>query len=165
MRPKKQKKPELKIAIGEPQSCPQGFTNVVSVSATWPQKNNSVTEVFSHYYLQRVPGKQRGQFMEELHRVLVPGGKATIIVPYYTSMRAVMDYRYEWPPLAEMSFLYFNKGWRDSQKVSEPNCDFDFGYGYFDPPETSTRSPEVASERRKSYWNAVNDLQVNLVKR
>lgn len=162
---KKKKKEVLKISIGVSQSCPPDFKNVDDLGARWPFKDNSVAEVFSHYYLQRVPGKERGKFMDELYRVLVPGGKATVIVPYYTSMRAIMDYRYEWPPVSEMSFLYFNKGWRESQKIAEPGCDFDFSYGYFDPPETSTRSADVQAERRKSYWNAVNDLQVVMVKR
>ena len=58
----------------------------------WPFESNSVDEAFVSHYVEHVPlDTPRGDglicFMNELHRILRPGGKCTIIAPYYTSMR------------------------------------------------------------------------------
>lgn len=132
----------------------------------WPYKAGSVDEIACLHVLNKIPGKLRGKFMDEAWRVLKDGGKLTVIAPYYSSMRAVADFDYEWPPLSEMSFLYFNKGWREINKSHlELKCDFDFTYGYSADPETATRSQDVQSFWIKHYSNAVIDLQLNLVKR
>lgn len=105
--------------------------------------------------------------MDELWRVLIPEGKVTIIVPYWSSMRSVQDFTHEWPPVAESSFLYFNKTWREQNKIDHYlcKCDFDFGYGYIADPETAGRNTESQSFWIKHYTNAISDLQVVLTKR
>lgn len=147
----------------KPKTIPQVI--LTETKLPLPYKDESVEEVSCVHVLSKIPGKQRGPFMDELHRILVPGGKCTVIVPYYSSMRSIMDYTYEWPPLCEMSFLYFNKGWREANKVNGISCDFDFTYGYQATPETASRAIEVQQEWIKKNLNSVNDLQVNLVKR
>jgi hypothetical protein len=84
--------------------------------------------------------------MDELHRVLIPGGKATIVVPYWTSPRAIQDPMSQWPPFSEHSFLYFNKTWRDANAAGyDMTCDFDFVYGFVLDPETNLRTADVHS--------------------
>ena len=93
----------------------------------WPLKNESVSELVVPMVLNYTPAAQRGKFMDEMYRVLVPEGKATVIVPYYTSMRSIQDYASQWPPFCEVSFMYFNRAWR---KLNHPErdlkCNFDF---------------------------------------
>ena len=132
----------------------------------WAWTDNSVEEFLCTDVMHYVPGKLRPRFMDELYRILIPGGKATIIVAYYSTSLAFADYNLEWPPLCEQSFLYFNKGWRDANKLPYPvKCDFDFTYGYILVPEVATRSTEVQTFQVKSYLNTVQRLQVILTKR
>jgi hypothetical protein len=132
----------------------------------WNLKNESVSEVFSAFLLNRIPGEERYTFMDELWRVLVPNGKVTMIVPYWTSVRSIQDPGSAWPPLGEQSFLYFNKQWREAQKIlNSCHCDFDFVYGYAMDQETAGKNDEVRSFNIKHYNNSVNDVQVTLTKR
>lgn len=132
----------------------------------WPVKDGSVEELVSPMMMNYIPAKWRQKYVEEMYRVLVPGGKALIWVPYYTSMRASQDYMEEWPPYCEASFMYFNKEW---MKVNHPErniqCDFDLSFSYQAEPETSTKADEMRSFMVKHYVNAVRDLQVTLTKK
>jgi hypothetical protein len=90
-------------------------------------KNDSVQEAAIFGLFEFVPGKERGEFMDELYRILVPEGKAIFSVAYWNTAQAMQDYLYEFPALCEQSFLYFNKTWREGQGLSRGlKCDFDF---------------------------------------
>jgi len=132
----------------------------------WPYKDNSVKEITCAGVMEYIPGKLRGQFMDEIHRILVPEGKAAFAVAYWNTARGFQDYRYEWPPLCEQSFLYFNKGWRETNKLELGiKCDFDFTYGYTPDPETAARNDESRSFYIKRYTNCIETLHLMLVKR
>lgn len=146
-------------ATGDPMP---GFRTVGSLTEL---KSDSVDELFYHYGLQRLSGAKRAKFMEELYRVLKVGAKATVVTPYYSSMRAIMDYCYEWPPICEMSYLYFNKGWREANKVPDLKCDFDFTYGYTPENDMAAKATDVQAHWVKHYLNSALDLQVTLTKR
>ena len=132
----------------------------------WPVKSESVEELMIPMILNYTPGSSRGKFMDEVYRVLVPEGKATVMVPYYTSMRSIQDYACEWPPFCEASFMYFNRDWR---KLNHPDrdlkCNFDFTYGYQADPETAAKNDETRAFWIKHYSNSVMDLTVVLVKK
>jgi hypothetical protein len=132
----------------------------------WPLKDESVSEFAVPMVLNYTPAAQRGKFMDEMYRVLVPEGKATVIVPYYTSMRSIQDYASQWPPFCEVSFMYFNRAWR---KLNHPErdlkCNFDFTYGYQADPETAAKNDETRAFWIKHYANSVMDLTVVLVKK
>lgn len=156
---KRRKVEPVRLNLGP--NCPEGFRDVKTVSGT-----GVVDELRLAHHLNSIPGKERGKFMEEVWRALKPGGKCTVIVPYWSSMRATADFAGEWPPCSEMSFLYFNKKWRDDNKVhSELKCDFDFTYGYTPDPEVAARMPDVQAFWLKHYTNTALDLQVTLIKR
>jgi hypothetical protein len=91
-------------------------------------KDNSVKEASVLGLLEFVAGYDRGLFMDELWRVLVPEGKATIICAYWNTAQGTQDFLYEYPPLCEQSFLFFNKAWREANKLTDRGltCDFDF---------------------------------------
>jgi len=159
------KKIRLDISYGEPAAT---FTRMKfdPMKFPWPLKDESVEEAHSAYLLQRVPGKLRGPFMDELFRVLSVGGKATFIVPYWISARSIQDPMAEWPPLVEQSFLYFNKKFREDNKLDYGmKSDFDFVYGYNLDADTVAKSDDVRPFWVKHYVNSINDLQVVLTKR
>ena len=141
---------------------PDGFD---PMKLPWPFKDNSIEEANSAFLFQRVPAKQRGEWMDELYRVLVPKGRVTVIVPYYSSARSVQDYLAEWPPLSENSFLYFTKPFRDQNKLDYPvKCNFSFTYGYDLDPEVATRNDETRAKAAKTQLNAVSNLHIVLTK-
>jgi hypothetical protein len=145
---------DIQKDIKEPQKYP------------WPPKDSSVSEMTCANVFEFVPGKDRGRFMDECYRVLVDGGKATFSVRYWNTQSAVQDYMYEWPPLTEQSFLFFNKGWRAANGLKRPlTCDFDFTYGYSVEPDTASRNDETRAFNIARYNNVVQVLQVCLIKR
>lgn len=107
--------------------------------------------------------------MDELYRVMKPGAKASIIVPYGQSNRAMQDFTHAWPPVIAESFLYFNKGWRETNKLTHGEysmkCDFDFGYGYVLDSEVQLKSQETQAFAIKHYVNSAVDLHLTLTKR
>lgn len=175
---KEKEKLLLKLDLGCGESAKEGFTGVdlYALSANekldlmkfpWPWLQETVSEVYCSHFLEHVPGKLRPQFMDELWRVLVPEGVATIIVPYWSSARSIQDPTHEWPPLAESSFFYFNKKWREDNKLGHylGTCDFDFTYGCSLDPETAVRSEESKMFQLKHYLNAGVDMQVIMTKK
>jgi predicted SAM-dependent methyltransferase len=105
-------------------------------------------------------------FMDEVYRILKPGAVATIICPYYASIRAFGDpthVRY----IGEWSFYYFNKEWRDTNKLSHYgiNSDFDMRFSHYITNELVLKSEEVRQHAFTHYWNAIDDIIVELKKR
>ena len=132
----------------------------------WEWMDSSVEEMIISDVFPFVPADDRVRFMDELFRVLVPGGKATIVCIYYSSIGAISDFRVQWPPISEASFLYFNAEWRKANKVDTPMaCDFDFTYGYTLAPEISSRHQDVQSQAVKADLNVVQRLHVVLTKK
>ena len=179
---KKQKVQEtIKLDLGCGNNKQQGFKGVdfVKTEATdvvhdlfkfpWPFKDNSVDEVFCSHFFEHVPQLLRGKFMDEAYRIMKPGSKFTIITPYYSSTRAVQDFTHQWPPLCEHSYLYFNKKWRQDNKLTHGHydikCDFDFSWGFSADPGFVSRSEEVRNFANRHYINAIMDLHTILTKR
>jgi len=134
---------------------------------SFPYADNSVKEVNVVGVLEFIEGKDRPKFMDEIYRVLVPEGKASFAVAYWNTSMGYQDYAYAWPPLCEQSFLYFNKGWREANGLKDRpvKCDFDFTYGYQVIPEVQNKNDETRSFHLRFYNNAVQNLQVVMVKR
>lgn len=133
----------------------------------WPWACASVDEFHSSHFFEHVPKDLRFRFFDELFRCLRVGGTAHIIVPYYASMRAIQDPTHEWPPIAETSFLYANKQWRDDNKLSHypVSCDFDYTIGYAVNGVWTSRSEESRAFAFRHYINTIDDLVVTMTKR
>jgi hypothetical protein len=132
----------------------------------WPYKDGSVSELTCANVFEFIPGPERPKFMDEVYRVLEDGGKANFLVRYWNNASAYQDYAYEWPPLCEQSFLYFNAGWRKTNGLDRPmKCNFDFVYGYDVEPDTANRHDEVRSHNIKYFNNVVQILRLQLTKR
>ena len=148
-----------------------GFTKIQGLDPEklpWNLPDESVEEAYCAFRFNRIPGEKRMKWMAELWRVLVPEGKCTVIVPYWGSPRSIQDPESQWPPLSEQSFLYFNKNFRDVNKIPQNGSgylDYDFVYGYTLDPETAGKSDDARPFWIKHYINSVQDLQVTLTKR
>jgi hypothetical protein len=105
--------------------------------------------------------------MNEAHRIMKVGANMEIIVPHWSSMRAVQDPYHKWPPLAETSFLYFNQGWLKQNLLTHYpiTADFDFPYGYGLADEVRTWNSERQQYAMKYLVNAIQDLHMTLQKR
>ena len=167
----------LKLDLGCGGNKKEGFTGVDLYATTdvkqdlmqfpWPWEDASVEEIWCSHFFEHVPGPTRIPFMDEVWRILIPNGKMTIICPYWSSPRAIQDPMHAWPPVSDESFLYFNKGWRDANKLNHyvGKCDFDFQCGYMIDQEVSSRAQDVQYFWMKRYLRAINDIQVTLTKR
>jgi predicted SAM-dependent methyltransferase len=143
----------------------EGVDRVVDLEAyPWPWPDASVETVYCSHFIEHV--SDFCAFMNELWRVMIPGGTATIIAPYYTSMRAWQDPTHK-RAISEASFLYANKDWRTANGLDHYpiTCDWDFSYAYALAPELTTRSQEYRDYAIKHLWNAVQDLHVTLTRR
>jgi hypothetical protein len=133
----------------------------------WPFEDETVGEIWTSHFVEHLTGSQRVQFMDECYRIMATGSQLTVITPYWSSMRSIQDPTHQWPPVCEASFLYFNKGWRDANKLGHYNinCDFDFTYGYMPTAELMTKNEQYRQFAVNHYLNSIMDLQVTLTKR
>jgi SAM-dependent methyltransferase len=132
----------------------------------WDFADESFSEINCTGVFEYIPAKLRGKFMDEIFRILAPDGKMAMTVPYFTSWIAIHDFRIEWPPLSEQSFLLFNKVWRETNKKDlKLKCDFDYTYGYTAEAEVAARNDETRSMQIKYYNNTVQSLHLMFTKR
>lgn len=175
--------PQLKLDLGCGKHCKEGFEGVdISdkvgakhvvnlLTFPWPWADGSVDEVSCSHFFEHIPGKMRFKWMDELYRVMKDGAKAVIVCPYYASMRAVQDPTHEWPPIAESSFYYFNKGWREAPQNELTHweydcvCDFDFGYAMLGTQMIASRNEETQRFMTAHNINTVADIVFTLTKR
>jgi len=158
----------------------------------WPWKDNSVDELHCSHFIEHIPmvyvdPTARGMsgplkamhydlvpltnrhrdllcvFMDECWRVLKPNAPMTIIVPAHRSDRAFQDPTHR-RFITNVTFGYFNKLFRDSNKLGHYlcSCNFDCQVDPIVPIELTALSPEVAQRRMVHEWNQVLDWQAKL---
>lgn len=147
--------------------------NLGDRSKPWPFPDNSVEEANSSHFIEHLTATERVYFMNELYRVLVPGGKCQLVVPYWGSGRAYGDFSHQWPPICEMYFCYLNASWRAGNAPHTDirwnplgyTCDFDFGCGYNTHPELMGKSDDVQRFMIQFYKEAAQDIVGAITKR
>lgn len=138
----------------------------------WPIKDNSVEEAFCSHYIEHIPTIEIGGkdafccFMDELYRILAPGAKASLIAPYYNSMRCWQDPTHR-RAISDATFYYVSKQWREMNKLDhyKLNCDFEAVWGYDFEPEWVNRNEESRAFAIKHYMNVIRDIHVTLTKK
>ena len=160
----------LKLDLGCGKNPREGFIGVdakafgqqivADLRKPWPWADGSVEEAHCSHFVEHLTGPERVHFANELHRVLKPDGKATVIVPHWASPRAYGDLTHQWPPVSEWWFLYLNKGWRD---VNAPHndgytCHFEITYGYAMRGDIAQRSMEYQQYALANYKDAAQDI-------
>lgn len=132
----------------------------------WPFEDNSIDEIYCSHYIEHTNNLIK--FVDEMFRVIKKDSKATLIAPYYASMRAWQDPTHK-RAICEASFLYFNKKWREDNKLNHGDydikSDFDFSYGYMLTPDWATRNQEARDFAIRHYCNVVSDIQIILTKK
>jgi predicted SAM-dependent methyltransferase len=130
----------------------------------WPIKSESVEDIVCNHYVEHTPDLMK--FMDEVYRILKPGGKIKIVCPYYNSMRCWQDPTHK-RAISEATFLYYNKDWRTTNKLDHYpiSSDFDYTYGYNINMAWANRSEEARNFAIKHYMNVVDDIVVVLTKR
>lgn len=136
------------------------------VDERWPWSDGEVEEVNASHVVEHFTPAQRIHFVNELYRILKPGGKATIIVPHWASCRAYGDLTHQWPPVSEFWFYYLSKEWR---AVNAPHndgyeCNFSATWGYSVNPALTSRNLEYQQFALTNYKEAAQDLAATLVK-
>ena len=133
----------------------------------WPWKTSSVGEVHCSHFLEHLTQAQRIGFCNELYRVLVPGGKCSIIVPHWASCRAYGDLTHQWPPVSEFWFYYLNKDWRAQNAPHNDGycCHFEASWGYSLRPDLGVRNQEYQQFAIANYKEVCQDIVATLVKR
>ncbi len=145
--------------------------------APWPWTDDSVDEIHMSHVLEHFTADERVHIANEMHRVLVKGGKATIITPHWASHRAYGDPTHQWPPVSEMWYCYLLREWRRTQAPHTDiewnrkgfNCDFDWQNAHtFDTTANGKfvgRNPEYISFALANYRDCVQDLIATITKR
>lgn len=130
----------------------------------WPIKSDSVDEINCSHYIEHVVDLMK--FMNEVHRIMKSGAIACFISPYYTSVRCWQDPTHV-RPISEQTYLYYNKGWRDVNKLSHYPITADFNiqqWGHSWNANWINRSQEAKNFALQNYNNVVDDLWAFLVK-
>ena len=144
----------------------EGVDVVADLRKPWKWANGSVSEVHCSHFLEHLTGAERVPFFNELYRVLKKDGKATIIVPSWTSERAYGDPTHQWPPVVGMSFFYLDKGWR---AVNAPHCGYECDFGFVGGNSIgqpwNLKTQEVQAFAQTHYLNVAQDMHVTLTRR
>jgi predicted SAM-dependent methyltransferase len=191
---KKEKKPQIiavDLGCGQLKAKPEFFTDNLQITPDkvigldiancegvdivhdltvfpYPLETESVDAIHSSHFVEHLDGIERMKFFDECHRILKPGGKMRLIHPYYKSVRAVQDPTHKWPPLSENSYLYWDKNWREQNKLDHYpiKCDFEFNIYYiWQDISVANKNEETRFFNIDKYWNVVADMIVDLTKR
>lgn len=130
----------------------------------WPVAENSIDEVWCSHFIEHVLDIMK--FMNEIFRIMKPGAQATFISPYYSSSRAWQDPTHV-RSISEATYLYYNKGWREANKLAHYPiyCDFtilNFGHNW--NQAWVNRSQDAKNFAIQHYINVVDDLWAILQK-
>jgi len=139
----------------------------------WPWADSSVEEANASHFIEHLDAEERTHFVNELYRILVPGGKCQIIVPHWASNRAYGDPTHKWPPVAEMWFYYLSKEWRLAQAPHTDigvnpfglNCDFECTWGYSLRPDLLLRNQQYQQDALADHKEAAQDTIATLTKK
>ena len=140
----------------------------------WPFADASVEEASCVHVLEHLEhnarNPERVRFMNELYRVLVPGGKANIVTPHWASCRAYGDFTHADKPVSEMFWYYLSRAWRlaeapDNDVSWNPDgysCDFAATWGYTVKPDLLAREQSHQRYALENYKEAALDMVATL---
>lgn len=133
----------------------------------WQEQPESIDHITVNHVLEYLSGPQRINFINEIYRVLKPGGKVLIYVPYYSSVNAHADPYLVWPPISEMSMQYLcSAEFRERNNLYYPEmiADFHLNWGVSYDPSWQIRSDLTRTFGIKHYNNISTGLVYTLTK-
>lgn len=159
----------LDLAAKRIESTPNGVGGFIEQASfvPWPWEDNSVDEAHSAHFVEHLNAQERIHFVNELYRILKPGGKCQIIVPHWASCRAYGDLTHQWPPVSEFWFYYLAKDWRAANAPHNDGyiCDFEATWGYSFHPAMMVRNQEFQQFAMQFYKEAAQDIICTLTAR
>lgn len=134
--------------------------SVTHTYKAWPWESGSVDEVHASHFLEHLEPKERIHFVNELYRILKPGGQARIIVPHWCSTRAMGDLTHSAHPVVEMWFYYLDANWRknNAQHNDFYTCHFNCSWGYSLHQSLLVRNQEYQNFALANFKEAAQDL-------
>lgn len=151
-----------------------GVDHVVDIAkGSWPWEDGTVLEAHASHFVEHLTALERVTFVNELYRVLIPGGTCQIIVPHWASCRAYGDPTHQWPPVSEFWFYYLDKGWRAGNAPHTDRehfvhgfaCDFEATWGYAMRPDLAVRAQDYQQFAMTNYKEALQDTIATLKKK
>jgi hypothetical protein len=148
-----------------------GVDHVVDLTqAPWPWPDSSVEEAHASHFVEHLTAVERTRFVNELYRILVPGGKCQIIAPHWASCRAYGDPTHQWPPVSEFWFMYLSRQWRLANAPHTDasvwpdgfSCDFGAGWGYNLRGDLAVRNQDFQQFAMANYKEACADIVATL---
>ena len=133
-------------------------------SYPWPFPEGYADEVFCSHFIEHVVDLIA--FMNEVWRVMKPGGQATFVAPYYTSVWAIQDPTHK-RSISEQTFLYFNREWREANRLQHYPIVADFKIEKIErvvTPAFADKTPDEITFAATHYWNVINEITVVLKK-
>jgi len=181
------KQPEpapLRLDLGSGPNKKAGFLGVDAIAfpgvdvvcnladKAWPWDDASVEEAHASHFIEHLDAMQRVHFFNELHRVLKPGAKCTLITPHWSSCRAYGDPTHKWPPVSEFLWYYLKADWRAGNAPHTDAkylpggfaCNFEVTWGYSLEPGIATRNQEYQQMAIQYYKEACQDTIATLTK-
>lgn len=149
-----------------------GVDQVVDLKGPWPWDDESVDETNAHHVFEHFNAMERVHFINELYRVLKPGGTAFFVCPHWASQRAYGDPTHQWPPVCGFGLLYYIRFWRDNNAPHTDhrhvpgmfNCNFSNTCGYGIHPEFQLKSREAREFAMQFNIEATPDIMFTLTK-
>lgn len=144
-----------------------GVDHVIDLRKPWPWKSGSVEEAHSSHFVEHLTAPERIHFVNELYRVLKPGGTCQIITPHWSSTRAYGDLTHQWPPVSEFWFYYLSTEWRaaNAPHNDQYTCDFAVTWGYALHESIQSRNQEYQMHAVTFFKEAAQDLIATVTKR
>lgn len=167
----------LRIDLGCGKNARAGFTGVdcrdfgqditADLRQKWPWKDETVEEAHCSHFIEHLKADERIHFVNELYRVLKPGGKCQVIVPHWSASRAYGDLTHQWPPVSEFWFYYLDKTWRAANAPHNDGykCDFLATWGYSLHQAIQPRNQEYQQHAIQFFKEAAQDIIATLTKR
>jgi SAM-dependent methyltransferase len=132
----------------------------------WPWKDESVEVVYCSHFIEHLSAMERTHFFNELYRVLIKDGKATLVTPHWKSGRAYGDLTHQWPPVVEFFWYYLDKNWRAANAPhSGLDCDFACTWGYSLAHPWPLKNQEAQGFALNHYTEVAQDMICTAVKR
>jgi hypothetical protein len=160
-----------------------GVERVDLLKFPWPYDDNSVEEVRCSHFIEHIPARDVEDrdlgdlvfnaqdfigrdmlcaFMNEVYRILVPGGRITIIVPYARSNVAFQDPTHR-RFIIEDTFNYFDREKRARMHVEHYGATCDF---VIDKERTKMLAASDAQlADTDAHWNVLHEIHCTMVKR
>lgn len=106
------------------------------------------------------------KFINEVYRILKPGGKAYLVAPYWSSLRAIGDPTHV-RAIGDSTFWYLDKKWREDNKLEHYGIDVDFkvNLSYYIDNEMTLKSEAVRTKAFRHDLNSIEDIIIELTKK